>query len=94
MSTFLLMLSTLPKMHGVLSSLPEIFINAEILLSYVSNLAFTSLLSCLDWRAMFATDILPPVLLVAGVLAMSESCAVARHARVRRRGARRARAHL
>uniref|UniRef100_A0A0D9XUH2 Major facilitator superfamily (MFS) profile domain-containing protein n=1 Tax=Leersia perrieri TaxID=77586 RepID=A0A0D9XUH2_9ORYZ len=52
--------------RGVLSSLPEIFINAGILLSYVSNYA----LAGVGWRAMFAAGVAPPVFLAAGVLAV------------------------
>jgi sugar porter (SP) family MFS transporter len=61
------------SMRGVLSSLPEIFVNAGILLSYVSNLAFAGLPPRVGWRAMFAAGVLPPALLAAGVLAMPES---------------------
>ncbi|KAL5203547.1 hypothetical protein ABZP36_008418 [Zizania latifolia] len=59
--------------RGVLSSLPEIFINAGILLSYVSNYAFAGLPLHLGWRVMFAIGVVPPVFLAAGVLAMPES---------------------
>ncbi|CAL4986361.1 unnamed protein product [Urochloa decumbens] len=60
--------------RGMLSSLPEIFVNAGILLSYISNYAFSGLSLPLGWRAMFAAGVAPPVLLAAGVvLAMPES---------------------
>ncbi|KAF2911827.1 polyol transporter 5-like [Oryza sativa Japonica Group] len=59
--------------RGVLSSLPEIFINAGILLSYVSNYALAGLPLRLGWRVMFAAGVVPPVFLAAGVLAMPES---------------------
>jgi sugar porter (SP) family MFS transporter len=59
--------------RGMLSSLPEIFVNAGILLSYVSNYALAGLPLRLGWRAMFAAGVVPPVLLAAGVLAMPES---------------------
>uniref|UniRef100_A0A0E0MHH5 Major facilitator superfamily (MFS) profile domain-containing protein n=1 Tax=Oryza punctata TaxID=4537 RepID=A0A0E0MHH5_ORYPU len=59
--------------RGVLSSLPEIFINAGILLSYVSNYALAGLPLHLGWRVMFAAGVVPPVFLSAGVLAMPES---------------------
>ncbi|KAL6908202.1 hypothetical protein ACP4OV_002372 [Aristida adscensionis] len=59
--------------RGLLSSLLDIFINAGILLSYVSNYALAGLPVHLGWRAMFALGVAPPVLLAAGVLAMPES---------------------
>ncbi|RCV39226.1 hypothetical protein SETIT_8G206500v2 [Setaria italica] len=59
--------------RGMLSSLPEIFVNAGILLSYVSNYALAGLPPRFGWRAMFAAGVAPPVLLAAGVLAMPES---------------------
>jgi MFS family permease len=76
------------SIRGVLSSLLEIFVNAGILLSYVSNLAFAGLPPRVGWRAMFAAGVLRRRAGHAGV------AAVARHARARRRDARRARAHL
>lgn len=59
--------------RGLLSSLPEIFINSGILLSYVSNFAFSGLAVRLGWRLMFAAGVVPTVFLAAGVLAMPES---------------------
>ncbi|CAN6225612.1 unnamed protein product [Urochloa humidicola] len=59
--------------RGALSSLPEIFVNAGILLGYVSNYALAGLPLRLGWRAMFAAGVAPPVLLAAGVLSMPES---------------------
>ncbi|KAL6653807.1 hypothetical protein ACP70R_008731 [Stipagrostis hirtigluma subsp. patula] len=59
--------------RGLLSTLLDIFINAGILLSYVSNYALAGLPPRLGWRVMFALGVAPPVLLAAGVLAMPES---------------------
>ncbi|KAL6908203.1 hypothetical protein ACP4OV_002373 [Aristida adscensionis] len=59
--------------RGLVSSLLDVFINAGILLSYVFNYALAGLPVHLGWRAMFALGVAPPVLLVAGVLAMPES---------------------
>ena len=49
------------------------FISVCLLLGYVSNYAFAGLPVHLGWRVMYATGVLPPVLLAAGVLAMPES---------------------
>ncbi|KAL6654371.1 hypothetical protein ACP70R_007836 [Stipagrostis hirtigluma subsp. patula] len=59
--------------RGLLSTLLDIFIDAGILLSYVSNYALAGLPPRLGWRVMFALGVAPPVLLAAGVLAMPES---------------------
>ncbi|PUZ67261.1 hypothetical protein GQ55_3G420800 [Panicum hallii var. hallii] len=59
--------------RGLLTSLPEIFINTGVMLSYVSNLAFSGLPVHLSWRMMFAAGGLPTVFLAAGVLTMPES---------------------
>lgn len=59
--------------RGLLSSLPEIFINSGILLSYVSNFAFSGLTVRLGWRLMFAAGVVPTVFLAAGVFTMPES---------------------
>ncbi|RCV39224.1 hypothetical protein SETIT_8G206300v2 [Setaria italica] len=59
--------------RSMLSSLPQIFVNAGIHLSYVSNYALAGLPLRLGWRDMFAVGVAPPVLLAAGVLAMPES---------------------
>ncbi|CAM0949772.1 unnamed protein product [Alopecurus aequalis] len=59
--------------RGLLSSLPEIFINTGVMLSYVSNFAFSTLPAHLSWRLMFAAAVVPTVFLAAGVLAMPES---------------------
>ncbi|CAN6334159.1 unnamed protein product [Urochloa humidicola] len=59
--------------RGLLTSLPEIFINTGVMLSYVSNLAFSGLPVHLSWRVMFAAGAVPTVFLAAGVLTMPES---------------------
>ncbi|PAN21152.1 hypothetical protein PAHAL_3G445500 [Panicum hallii] len=59
--------------RGLLTSLPEIFINTGVMLSYVSNLAFSGLPVHLSWRMMFAAGVVPTVFLAAGVLTMPES---------------------
>jgi len=59
--------------RGLLTSLPEIFINTGVMLSYVSNLAFSGLPVHLSWRVMFAAAAVPTVFLAAGVLTMPES---------------------
>ncbi|CAN6338435.1 unnamed protein product [Urochloa humidicola] len=59
--------------RGLLTSVPEIFNNTGVMLSYVSNLAFSGLPSHLSWRVMFAAGAVPPVFLAAGTLTMPES---------------------
>lgn len=59
--------------RGFLSSFPEIFINAGILLGYVSNFGFSHLSLHLGWRLMLGVGAVPSVLLAVGVLAMPES---------------------
>ncbi|KQJ86575.1 polyol transporter 5 [Brachypodium distachyon] len=59
--------------RGLLTSLPEIFINTGVMLSYVSNLVFSGLPAHLSWRLMFAAGVVPTVFLAAGVLTMPES---------------------
>ncbi|XP_062093039.1 polyol transporter 5-like [Humulus lupulus] len=59
--------------RGFLTSFPEVFINAGILLGYVSNYAFSKLPTHLGWRLMLGVGALPSVLLAVGVLAMPES---------------------
>ncbi|RLN31000.1 polyol transporter 5-like [Panicum miliaceum] len=51
----------------------RIFINTGVMLSYVSNLAFSGLPAHLSWRVMFAAGVVPTVFLAAGVLTMPES---------------------
>ncbi|KAL5562618.1 hypothetical protein UlMin_032365 [Ulmus minor] len=59
--------------RGFLTSFPEVFINAGILLGYVSNYAFSKLPLHLGWRLMLGVGALPSVVLAVGVLAMPES---------------------
>ncbi|KAF8661135.1 hypothetical protein HU200_057242 [Digitaria exilis] len=59
--------------RGLLTSLPEIFINSGVMLSYVSNLVFSGLPVHLSWRVMFAAAAVPTAFLAAGVLTMPES---------------------
>ncbi|KAJ1697128.1 hypothetical protein LUZ63_005640 [Rhynchospora breviuscula] len=61
------------SMRGLLSSLPEVFINSGILLSYVSNLAFSGFSVNISWRLMFGIAAIPPAFLACGILAMPES---------------------
>ncbi|MQL83363.1 hypothetical protein Taro_015856 [Colocasia esculenta] len=59
--------------RGFLTSFPEVFINAGILLGYVSNYAFARLPENLGWRLMLGVGAIPSVFLALGVLAMPES---------------------
>ncbi|CAN1164338.1 Polyol transporter 5 [Linum perenne] len=59
--------------RGFLTSFPEVFINAGILLGYVSNYAFSKLPQHLGWRLMLGVGAIPSVFLALGVLAMPES---------------------
>ncbi|CAF2154094.1 polyol transporter 5 [Brassica rapa] len=59
--------------RGFLTSFPEVFINAGIMLGYVSNLAFSKFPLKLGWRFMLGVGSVPSVLLAIGVLAMPES---------------------
>ncbi|KAF3435611.1 hypothetical protein FNV43_RR22702 [Rhamnella rubrinervis] len=59
--------------RGFLTSFPEVFINAGILLGYVSNYAFSKLPTHLGWRLMLGVGAIPSILLAVGVLAMPES---------------------
>ncbi|KAE9448565.1 hypothetical protein C3L33_19537, partial [Rhododendron williamsianum] len=59
--------------RGFLTSFPEVFINAGILLGYVSNYAFSKLPLHLGWRLMLGVGGIPSVFLALGVLAMPES---------------------
>lgn len=59
--------------RGFLTSFPEVFINAGILLGYVSNYAFSKLATHLGWRLMLGIGAVPSVFLAVGVLAMPES---------------------
>ncbi|GLT98071.1 hypothetical protein SLE2022_155950 [Rubroshorea leprosula] len=59
--------------RGFLTSFPEVFINAGILLGYVSNYAFSKLPLFLTWRMMLGVGAVPSVLLTIVVLVMPES---------------------
>ncbi|KAJ4868977.1 Polyol transporter 5 [Raphanus sativus] len=59
--------------RGFLTSFPEVFINAGIMLGYVSNLAFSKFPLKLGWRFMLGIGAVPSVILALGVLAMPES---------------------
>ncbi|XP_066392219.1 polyol transporter 5-like [Miscanthus floridulus] len=62
-----------PSTRGVLSSMLDMFINVGILLSYVSNYAFSGLPVHLGWRVMYWIGVIPPVFIASGVLFMPES---------------------
>lgn len=51
----------------------QVFINAGILVGYVSNFGFSKLPLNLGWRFMLGLGAIPSVLLAVGVLAMPES---------------------
>ncbi|XP_071685951.1 polyol transporter 5-like [Rutidosis leptorrhynchoides] len=59
--------------RGFLTSFPEVFINAGILLGYVSDYAFSKLPLHLGWRFMLGIGAIPSVFLALGVLGMPES---------------------
>jgi len=59
--------------RGFLTSFPEVFINAGILLGYVSNYAFSKLPLHLGWRFMLGVGGIPSIFLALGVLGMPES---------------------
>lgn len=59
--------------RGFLTSFPEVFINAGILLGYVSNFAFSKLPLHLGWRFMLGIGAIPSIFLALGVLGMPES---------------------
>ncbi|GKA07479.1 polyol transporter 5-like protein [Tanacetum coccineum] len=59
--------------RGFLTSFPEVFINAGILLGYVSNYAFSKLPDHLGWRFMLGIGAIPSIFLALGVLGMPES---------------------
>ncbi|XP_058069064.1 polyol transporter 5-like [Magnolia sinica] len=59
--------------RGLLTSLPDVFINAGIMFGYVSNYAFSKLSLHLGWRLMLGVGAIPSVFLAVGVLAMPES---------------------
>ncbi|KAJ1702112.1 hypothetical protein LUZ63_001891 [Rhynchospora breviuscula] len=47
--------------RGILVSLPEICVNIEILLGYISNFSFSGLPQHYNWRIMLGIEILPAV---------------------------------
>lgn len=51
----------------------QVFINAGVLLGYISNYAFSKLPLYLGWRLMLGIGAVPSILLAVGVLAMPES---------------------
>ncbi|KAL5987064.1 Polyol transporter 5 [Asimina triloba] len=59
--------------RGFLTSLPDLFINAGIMLGYVSNYAFSKLSLHLGWRLMLGIGAIPSIFLVIGVWRMPES---------------------
>ncbi|XP_023546562.1 probable polyol transporter 6 [Cucurbita pepo subsp. pepo] len=59
--------------RGLLTSLPEIFISAGILLGYISNYAFSGLSETVNWRFMLGISAIPAVIVALGVSAMPES---------------------
>ncbi|VFQ78335.1 unnamed protein product [Cuscuta campestris] len=59
--------------RGFLTSFPEVFINAGILLGYVSNFAFSKLPLHLGWRFMLGVGAIPSIFLGFSVLTMPES---------------------
>lgn len=59
--------------RGLLSSLPEVFINVGILLGYISNYALSCLPQHVNWRLMLGLAALPAVIVAFGVMAMPES---------------------
>ncbi|CAI9782273.1 unnamed protein product [Fraxinus pennsylvanica] len=59
--------------RGTLTSFPEIFINAGILLGYVSNYAFSGLPTHINWRIMLAVGILPSVFIAFALCIIPES---------------------
>ncbi|KAI3714623.1 hypothetical protein L6452_21581 [Arctium lappa] len=59
--------------RGLLTSLPEVFITAGILLGYVVNYVFAGLPSHINWRLMVGFAAVPAVGIAAGVMFMPES---------------------
>nr|DAD40684.1 TPA_asm: hypothetical protein HUJ06_015007 [Nelumbo nucifera] len=59
--------------RGLLTSFTEIFINAGVLLGYVSNFAFSKLPEHLGWRLMLGAGAIPSVFFAFAVLTMPES---------------------
>ncbi|KAK9102661.1 hypothetical protein Sjap_019915 [Stephania japonica] len=59
--------------RGLLSSLPEVFINVGILLGYVSNYVLAGLPSHVNWRIMLGIAGVPAIAIAIGVAKMPES---------------------
>ncbi|GAB4853305.1 Polyol transporter 5 [Ancistrocladus abbreviatus] len=59
--------------RGFLTSFPEVFINAGILLGYVSNYGFSKLPLNLGWRFMLGIAAVPSIFVGLVILAMPES---------------------
>ncbi|KAK9142550.1 hypothetical protein Syun_011950 [Stephania yunnanensis] len=59
--------------RGLLSSLPEVFINVGILLGYISNYALAGLPSHINWRIMLGIAGVPAIAIAIGVARMPES---------------------
>ncbi|KAK9148832.1 hypothetical protein Scep_007589 [Stephania cephalantha] len=59
--------------RGLLSSLPEVFINVGILLGYISNYALAGLPSHINWRIMLGIAGIPAIAIAVGVARMPES---------------------
>ncbi|CAL5212535.1 unnamed protein product [Lathyrus oleraceus] len=59
--------------RGFLTSLPEVFVNAGILIGYISNLGFSKLPLRYGWRVMLGIGVIPSIFLAVAVLAMPES---------------------
>ncbi|RDX75664.1 Polyol transporter 5, partial [Mucuna pruriens] len=59
--------------RGLLTSLPEIFLNGGILIGYISNYGFSKLPLRIGWRLMLGIGAIPSILLAVAVLAMPES---------------------
>lgn len=59
--------------RGMLSSLPEVFINLGILLGYIFNYAFSGLPENISWRLMLGVAAIPAICIAMGVMVMPES---------------------
>ncbi|KAJ4822592.1 hypothetical protein Tsubulata_121922, partial [Turnera subulata] len=59
--------------RGLLSSLPEVFINIGILLGYISNYTLSGLPQNMNWRLMLGLAALPAIIVAVGVMVMPES---------------------
>ncbi|CAI8616872.1 unnamed protein product [Vicia faba] len=59
--------------RGLLTSLPEVFLNGGILIGYISNYGFSKLPLRYGWRVMLGIGAIPSIFLAIVVLAMPES---------------------